>query len=278
MDTVTIKGATARAVSPEGQSADMSVKDLIRKIAPTRMHTGGVILPDGVVAVLSEGPVTIWLHQTPPRVFSFKWIAKGSRAKYGPEAKYRVVRIALPYLVTFAVFADNHFGEGCLSQFNECFFRNDPLSSLDDELCFPALLNCSKFDPPDGQPLAWICTQYVDYAALLAEQNVAQRMRDGFKVLMQCLLESGFNYSSEEHEGSSWFTESCGIDPRLATVEKWHAASEKDPLFVLEVPWLKTKHTVRQLAERIFKHHHATRAIIASSSDIARVIFNRVTE
>jgi hypothetical protein len=26
---------------------------------------------------------------------------------------------------------------------NECFFRNEPLRSLDDELLYPALLNCS---------------------------------------------------------------------------------------------------------------------------------------
>ena len=274
METITIKGATARAVSPEGQTADIPVQELVRRIAPARMHTGGVVLPDGVVAVLSQGPVTVWVHQTPPRVFSFKWIAKGSRAKFGPGTKYRTVRLALPYLVVFAVFSDQQFGPGCLSQFNECFFRNDPLSSLDDELHYPALLNCSKFTPPDGHPLAWICTQHLNYAELLGQPDVPLRMRAGFKALMQCLLESGFNYSSEEHEGSSWFTESAGIDPRVAAVEKWEAATAANPMFVLEVPWLSTGHSVRQVAERIFQYHEAERAVIQSSADIARVIFN----
>src|SRR5262245_57185340 len=130
MDTITIKGTSVRAVSPEGQTAGMSVEELLRRIAPPRMDTGAVVLPDGVVSVLSQGRATIWVHQTPPRVFSFKWIARESRAKYGPGTKYRTVKLALPYLIVLAVFAPGEGGEVQVSHLNECFFRNDPLSSL----------------------------------------------------------------------------------------------------------------------------------------------------
>ena len=34
---------------------------------------------------------------------------------------------------------------GCSPADNECYFRVDPLTSVDNELLFPALLNVSKF-------------------------------------------------------------------------------------------------------------------------------------
>ena len=100
-------------------------------------------------------------------------------------------------------------------------FRTAPLESWDDELLYPALLNCSKFTPPEGKPLSWICTQHLNYAALSKETSPGRRLRAGFRALMHCLLETGFNYSSENHEGASWFGESCRVDPRVANVEAW---------------------------------------------------------
>lgn len=274
MATVTIKDNMVKAVSPEGQTASMRVADLVEKLAPARMDTGGIVLPDGVKSVLSHGPFTIWVHQTPPCVFQFKWIASDSPARFGKGTRYRTVKLALPYLVTLAVFGPGEDNQAQLTAANECFFRNDPLNSLDDELHYPALLNCSRFTPPDGRPLAWICTQYLDRNLFIHEANVNKRLRVAFRALMHCLLETGFNYSSEHHEGSSWYNESTGVDPRIATVEKWQAATEKDALFVLEVPWLKTGLSVRQVAERIFKNLKAHQAAYKSADDLARLVFN----
>ena len=69
MATVTIKDTAVKVVSPEGQTATMTVADLVGKLAPPRMDTGAAVLPDGVKSVLSRGPLTVWVHQTPPRVF-----------------------------------------------------------------------------------------------------------------------------------------------------------------------------------------------------------------
>jgi hypothetical protein len=92
---------------------------------------------------------------------------------------------------------------------------------------------------------------------------------------MHCLLETGFNYSSERHEGASWFGESARVDRRVSTVESWEAATAKEPLFVLDVPWLKTGLSVRQVVERIFKNHRAPRSAAASAGDLARLVFNQ---
>jgi hypothetical protein len=273
METVTIKDALAETVSPEGQKARISVADLVAKLAPPRMDSGGV-LPDGVKVVLSRGPATIWVHQTPPCVMSLKWIAEDSAVKFGRGTNYRTVRIALPYLIVLGVFSPGENGWLQLSQANECFFRTAPLESVDDALLYPALLNASKFQPQEGRPLAWICTQFLDRRTFIGEPDTGKRMRLGFKALMHCLLETGFNYSSEHHEASSWFTESTMVDKRIATVDKWQEATVKDPLFVLEVPWLKTGLTLKQMAERIFDNLKVTRATVTSSRDLARLIFN----
>jgi len=161
-----------------------------------------------------------------------------------------------------------------LSQANECFFRNAPLRSLDDEVQYPALLNCSRFNPPDRRPLSWICTQYLHRSAFRPVQDPTDRMVAGFTALKHCLLETGFNYSSENHEASSWYTESRGVDPRLNTVEAWETASAEDPTFVLDVPWLKTGHTVRRVAERIFANYRNNNRRLCSAGTLARLIFN----
>jgi hypothetical protein len=279
METVTLQGASALAVSPEGQKATMPVEKLLGKIAPLRMDTGDVLLPDGVVCVRSRGPITIWVYQMPPRVCNLKWIADDSPAHFGRGTRYRNVRIGLPYLVVLAVFAPGEHNRLQLSPYSECFFRTKPLASLDDDLLYPALLNCSKYPnhPQAGHPLAWICVQHLDRTRFVNEPDTGKRLRLGFSALMHCLLETGFNYSSEQHEGSSWFTESRRVDARVATVDKWQAATEKDPLFVLEVPWLKTGLSLRQVLDRIFGNLSAQQPAVATASDVARLIFNQTS-
>ena len=274
MDQIHIDGTDVHAVSPEGKTASMPLPRLFERIAPAQMDSCGAVLPDGVKALIPGAPFAIWVHQTPPRVHAFKWIAQDSPSRFGPGTQYRTVRIALPYLIVLALFGPGEKGQLTISRSNECFFRVAPLGSLDDELLYPALLNCSKFSPQEGRPLSWICTQHLKRGSFDREPDQNRRLCAGFRALMHCLLETGFNYSSEHHEASSWFTESCRVDPRIGSVEHWEAASKEDPLFVLEVPWLKTGFSVEQVAERMFKNHRAAKASPISASLLARLVFN----
>jgi hypothetical protein len=238
------------------------------------MDTLDVLLPDGVKAILSRGHVMIWVHQTTPRTFAFKWIAADSPEKHGRGTKYRTVRVALPYVVVFAVFFVGWGGEPALSHANECFFRNAPLRSLDDDLCFPALLNCSRFEQPDERPLSWICTQYLHHASYNTVADPNERLRRALRSLLKCLFETGFNYSSEAHEASSWFTESTRVDRRIATIEAWEEETRENPIFALDVPWIPAGRTVRQVAERIFELNDATARRFTTSNAIARLVTN----
>jgi hypothetical protein len=276
MDCITIEGSAARAVSPEGHKSSMDVPALIARLSPQTMETLDVVLPAGIKNCSSRGRCTIWVHETAPATYSFKWIARDSQP-YGPGTKYRQVRISLPYVVAFCVFAADDHGRLQLTTHNECFFRNKSLSDVaHDELCFPALLNCSKFKEEQGHPLAWICTQHLDLATLMKIQETPARLRASFRGLMECLLDTGFNLSSEEHEGSSWFTETVTrkVDPRIESIERWEKETAKDPMFVLDVPWISTGRTVKQMLDRIFQLCRASRATVANSDDIARIIHN----
>ena len=276
IDEVVIRGENVYAASPEGQTATMELQKLVQMVIQQNVKhmDTSYMLPDGVKLVRSRGPVTILVYERPPQVHNFKWIATSSPVPFGRGTTYREVRIALPYLIVIAVFVYGKRGSVQLSDHNECFFRNHPLKSTRDELCYPALLNCSRFDPPDGRPLSWICTAKLNRRSSSLKQDNEAHMRAGLRALLHCLLETGYNRSSEHHEKSSWFTESIGADKRISTIENWEKATHKDQLFVLNVPWLRTGLTLEQIIERIFGNLKTTQAAVTSASDIQRIVFN----
>lgn len=270
MSTLTLNDSLAELTTPEGIRMSLDVPQLLKEAVPARAHSGG-LLPGGIRYVESAGPFTVWVLEVAPTVRELSWLANDSPAPFGKEATYRCVKIALPYLLVVAVFEN-----GLISEFNECFFRTQPLRDENaDELCYPALLNCSKFTPPEGRPLAWICTQKLNRAPLFRETNPRQRMIRGLQLLHHCLFETGFNRSSDVHEGASWFTQSCGCDPRIATIEKWQEATAKNPLFVLDVPWLKTGVTLTRLIDRIFANRGVSRDRPVTTGDLARIVMHR---
>jgi hypothetical protein len=275
-DKVYIENDEAWAVSPEGMTASVTVKALLEKAHANRENSCQVVLPDGVKTFLSRGRMVIWVHQMSPRVCSLRWIAEGSKAPYGPDAAYRLVRIALPYVCVFVVFRRIRGGRMELTHKNECFFRNKPLTSLDDKLMYPALLNCSKFRNGDRKPLAWLCTQHLNIELLAGIAQENEYMRTALAKVLSCLWDTGFNFSSERHEGDSWFSETVRrkVDPRISSVKSWQEATEQDPLFAVDVPWLETGKSVREIADRIFDMNGAREMTFESARDLARLIFH----
>jgi len=274
--TVTINNDMVEARSPEGVTARIPLAALVAYLARARMDTGKIILPNGVKCVISHGSTVVWVHQVRPGRWRFKWLAADSPLPYGAGATYRQVTIALPYVCVLAVFGPGNHGPQ-LSSRNECFFMNSPIGSLDDPLMYPALLNCSKFAPQEGGPLSWICTQYLQTDEISAIQDTNQRMRKSLDALVKCLFDTGFNLSSEHHEETSWFSATVAgkVDKRIASIEAWEQATreEKDPMFVLDIPWLPTGMTLGQIVGRIFANLGAQDMNIASADDLARIVF-----
>lgn len=273
---IVIEGDVVTTTSPEGHKATMGLSDMLARLndhGPSSADHRDLIVPDGVKCVVSRRDHVVLVHQTSPVVHNLKWIARGSRARHGPDTEYRQVRIALPYLLIFAMFEPRRDGKLRLGGSNEAFFRTEPLRSPDDRLCFPALLNCSKFDS-SSRPLSWICTQHLERTRVRSGADVNERVRQGLCDLKHCMLETGFNESSEEHEISSWYTESKSIDSRISTIERWEEATAEDPMFVHEVPWLRAGMSVRQIAERMLTRQAGRGDRPRTSRDLSRVLFN----
>jgi|TARA_Y100000310_G_scaffold343117_1_gene449282 hypothetical protein len=271
-----IEGRKITATSPEGQARSIPLDRFMQLASPMKISSGSIIFPDGIKGAYSDGRLMVLMHQTPPRMHYFKWISEDSVEKFGSDAKYKKVSIALPYLVTMAVFQIGSDGTVNLSEKSECFFSNKPIRSVDDELLYPALLNVSKFSASDQEraPLAWICVQYLKNRGGSADAN--QSVFQLLGSLVNCLLETGFNFSSEYNEGASWFGETmkAKVDPRIKDVATWEQSSKVDPLFALEVPWIKTGYTVNTLQERIFKLNSRAAVFVSRASDAARIVFN----
>lgn len=268
---VVVEDTTATVTTPEGTRLKMKLPDLLARITPD-MSTGPCILPTGVKSVLSRGPITLFIYEQAPSIQKFRWIAANSPRPYGPGTKYRDVRIALPYLIILSPFTRLN-GQPQLLMGDECFFRNEPLRRLSDKLHFPALLNCSKFEQPTrSQALSWICTQYLKQTEDMASPDMGRRYAASFEAVRYCLLETGFNLSSENHEGNSWFNASKTIDKRISTIERWEEETKKDPMFVLDVNWIDTEYSVEEMANRIFNRYNASELTVRNSGDLERII------
>ena len=276
METVSIEQDVVRATSPEGQTASMPLPDFLSRLAPERPDSGGIVLPDGVKCLLSNGDLLVLVHETVPQVRNLKWISRDSVELHGSGVEYREVSVSLPYVIVLAVFQSEPAGGYRVTSKNECFFRTAPLASLDDELLYPALLNCSRFRNDPQRPLSWICTQYLKRKRRRGASDSNSSLRTGLEGLLEHLLDSGFNLSSEHHEGSSWFTETvkAKVDPRIASIETWEDTTKKDPLFAMDVPWLPTGKSVRQVAKRILAANSSGSASPRTAADLARIIFN----
>ncbi len=262
-DRVTIEGTTVQAQSSEGATAAMPIDEFMDQMNPPAPNTADVLLPEGVRLTRSNRSTSVFVWEIPPRIHRVSWIAADSPAPFrmaGAQVKYEPRSLALPYLLIFAVFTRDRLGRLVLSGHNEAYFRTRPLQSMDDELCFTGLLNVSKFPKQfeDQQPLAWICTQYAPLRQVAREKDLNQRVRKSLDALRHTVLETGFNYSSEHHELTSYWSYSKSKVPGIRDIDAWEQRSRENPLHVLDVKWLPARCgrrtlTVRTLIDRIFR-------------------------
>jgi hypothetical protein len=240
-DKLTIANGTIVLTTEEGQRLERSealLAEMFRQelLAPLK----DTALPDGVKFYDWRPPFFLVVHQLPPHVRQFRWIAADSPVPYGPGTQYRKVRLSIPYTVTFAVYLQN--GDWLyLGASNELYFRNEPLRSRADRVGYPALLNLSRIATPQRER-AWICTQYLDCPE---EADWTGQLQ----ALLEHVWNGGFNLSSEDHEGASWFGLSRDVHPDLRTVERWEKATAANDAFALGVPWKPVPLNVGQLME-----------------------------
>lgn len=246
-DQLTIENGKVVLTTEEGQRLqrpEARLLDMLRgEFVPP---LNGTALPDGVKFCEWRPPLLLIVHQLPPHVRQFRWIADDSPAEFGPGTVYRNVRLSIPYAITFALYAQQG-DQLFLAGNNELYFRNEPLRSRDDRLGYPALLNISRIATPKRER-AWICTQYLQWPP---EADWTGQLQ----ALLEHTWNGGFNFSSEHHEGASWYGQSEGVHPDLHPVERWEKASAANDAFGLGVPWKPVPLTVGAIMDCLFEEH-----------------------
>jgi len=269
--------------TPEGVAALMPLKDLISQLGDNSIDTRNLVLPDGTKAAITSGNMTIMVWEIPPQVHSVKWTT-ATNPNNDTKKNYKQRSISLPYIIIIAPFTKHASNGLILHNSPECYFSNNPIKSMEDKISFPALLNCSKhIREVDKRPLSWICTQYLNYSEISNVKEENTRIRLSMKRLIECLLYTGFNFSSEMNEGDSWYSEFCRKtkDERFINLDKWEEATEADPTFVLEVDWISTEKSVRELVDRMFSIHNTGGARSAEGItfvDVERVVIKNHKE
>jgi len=273
--SIAIQGENLVVKNPEGHWNKAPLTKVVSALRPRWL--ADCIWPDGIKMVREEYRGAIVVHQTPPRVHGLRWITNDSPEDYGPLAKYRPVRVAMPYVIVVAVYRVAKTGRLEVTGANECFFANRPLASLEDPLCYPALLNVSRMPAKRGAtvPLAWICTQHMD-RTFQKIPDTGQRARAGLGELVKHLFVDKFNRSSEQHEGASWFSETvkAKVDPRLASIEAWEQATAADPNFATGVNWLPTGKNMGQVLEHITGYMELAGPAKIGADELARMVVN----
>jgi hypothetical protein len=293
-DRLLIAGAEVHAHAPEGVAARMPVDAFVRRLAPPVLGTGEIVLPDGVRALFSGGAITVIVYEIPPQVATLQWVTDASAARYGAGTLYAPRTLSLPYMVLVLVLARDSDNKPALTKRNELFFAHESLAAprpgrppaLDDPalLRWAALKNVSRYKDvdmrKDGKSLAWYCTHnWRGMGEINREPDVGRRVARAINGLVQYLFASSYNDSSEYNplakaamELESWYTSTvrAGV---IGSVEEWAALTRLNPRCGLEIPWLETGYTVRQVAQRIIDMHNPVQPP-QTATDLARVVFN----
>lgn len=295
-DRIEVTGDRVRAVTPEGAEASVTVSEWTARIRPPGLPHTGMVLPDGVRAVVAHpsGRGLVWVTEIPPRVWSVDWLAEDSPADFGPGTKYVRRSLAFPYQILLTPFVVDGCEEGpglCLDRRRvELFWRKAPLTSFDDPLHYPALLNVTKFYGPSDpeylpgfarKPLSWLCTQHLAMTPDMRSRRLETRLRAGYRQVLALLVGQSFNRSSEHHPGDgeqmSWYTWSVrqGVDPRIADTAVWEQASRRDPLWVLEANWLPVGSSLAEVIDRLFTTSLGLKppAPVERAEDLSRIVF-----
>jgi hypothetical protein len=189
-------------------------------------------IPEGVKFIRKRGNAVVLVIEEQPQLRTVRWLAGHSPVPYGPGAKYRMARLAFPFVVLVVALKG-----GALTGYQQCYYRTAPLESFSDSLLYPNLYNVAA---GYGQE-CWLCL--VNLKKDLTKTTWENRVRE----IRKHLWGAGFNQSSEHHEGMSYWGR-MKVDPRVESVDRWEAESRKDPFFPLKVEWKPVGKTVGEIA------------------------------
>lgn len=240
--------------NPPVLDRQVALEDFLREVAIATRRPGRgnqLLLPPGTRIIKADGTATVCCIEQPPQVRLIRWAA----TRMGKGGEYRTYRLSFPYIVSLFLFFQGSFEE------MRVYYRPAPIQEAGDPLFMSNLWNVQA-DP--GKPSA--CRACLRGRPLelwgypLAEQVTA---------LLDYFWSTGFNTDI----AGNCFERAKALDPRIASLEAWEAASEADPLFPLHIPWEGLEWTVGETIEHLVESGPQPRYAIADTSDLANLMY-----
>jgi hypothetical protein len=209
------------------------------------------VLPPGARWLCRRQDLLMLVVEHPPQGRTLRV----SAGKKGGEEAYHSFRVAFPYIVYVLTFYRDSFEE------MKMFYRAAPLATLEDTLCHTNLPNvrgepghygsqrvCLRYRPEllEGMPLAQVTPALIDF-----------------------FWSTGFN----QDIAASAFERAQQLDPRLASLASWEAASRDNPLFPLEVNWEPAGRNLPGLWAECLKLHGDRDAPLESAAELADILY-----
>lgn len=186
-----------------------------------------LILPDGIKLAYTKGHRTVIVIEQKPQTrtvtFDAELVKKASVAKEAKEHNefgYRFV-LAFPYVYFVIVFDVGKY------KYHELYFRNKPLTSIREHIYLAPIPNVFRDKGKDYKPMC----MGADFGSIVREELTVARQSE---MVVSDFWQRAFNaeLGSGDHES---------LDPRIKNYAVWQENSAKNPLFILEVPWTKSK-------------------------------------
>ncbi len=213
-----------------------------------------LVLPGGARRWLERRDLTAVAIELPPQARMVRWLADGSRLRYGQRAAYERYFLSFPYVELLLVFRG-----GTLTGYQQLYYRTASIEQGED-LLLPNLYNVAE---GYGQ-LCWLC---------LVNMRDVTRLSWPAKInaVVEHVFGAAFNQSSEVHEGNSYWGAMRDLDPRLASPEAWQKATRENPRFALDVAWRPANTTVTAELLAMLDHIEAP-VRVETAADLSNIL------
>lgn len=208
------------------------VADLVGKLVQREFDNGSSetpVLPVGTRYYSRQGVQEVLVFEEPPQMRTILF-------------EDRKFNLALPYVVYCFYFAN-----GLMPEYKtRMFFRNSPLESLDDKL-FMSNLTHVKVGGAINDPflLGAVCMKAIFGQHDSLDTKVSASLRYYWQTVFSAEIKNDFHIGASEIRKQ---------DQRVGDLATWQEESRKNPLFVLEVPWIDYNLTVGQVVREAFKN------------------------
>ena len=135
MSKIEITSTGVKYTPNAGVPITVPTKDFFQAIEGNA--TSSMIYPSGVKFITQKKNAIFVVHETTPRIWNFKWLKENSPEPYGAGAKYRNVKLALPYVYLITEMVQTASGVS-ISQRNACYFCNEPIKDFNQKVAYPA--------------------------------------------------------------------------------------------------------------------------------------------